>query len=486
MIDFVTTHLGFVLFGLAVLSVGLITRRFGAARAQLTQKIAALSEQNAVLQRRVDYDILTPARSRQYLAERVDDPNRDTVLALIFVDLDRFKSVNDGHGHDVGDRLLVEIAARIETMLGPDDFVARLGGDEFCVLLKDADLDNAIGFAERMGTAIANTSIHSGGLDVSRSASIGVGQVLKGQKLIDALIIVDGALRHAKSRGRNRVQLADETVLESLAAQRAKPSIEQLKTGLDRGEVIYHVQPIFNLRSGMVTGVEALIRWQLPNGTLRRPEDFLETMTGSYHLALKPPLEAANKAAQTFARLHPQMFVAFNISSSFLERSEDIDSAWIERLLNGIPPHQMVFEIIESAVIANPAGAHRMVSALRDAGLKVALDDFGTGQSNLSRLREYPVDIVKIDRQFLSSIGEENDRNMGILLGLTEMASTMGFDIIAEGIENERQLEAIEGLGIDLGQGFLLGRPGPVDTWIERLERDPSFRTSNWSRITTA
>ena len=382
---------------LLILSISLVNLvRSTVGRNQFGSQLQVLADQNQELRSLFEFDEMTTAKSRQYLSKKVDQDRRTAPIGLLYIDLDRFKSVNEGHGNHVGDALLMEIAAQIGSCLDLPDFVARVAGDEFCVILQTADPKIIEEIAQRIVEKIADASVKSGALSVSRSASVGACILDPKQKLIDGMITADGALRRAKSQGGNRAQMADRDVLQNLAAQRLKPSIEQLKSGLEKGEVIYHVQPIYNLSAQYVTGVEALIRWRTPSGTILQPEHFLETMTTNYHLTLKPPLEAANRTAQLVSSIHPQMFCAFNISASFLERSDEINSAWIDRLLNGVPAHQMVFEIVESAVIQDPKGASRIVSALREAGVRVALDDFGTGFSNLSRLSCYTISLFII------------------------------------------------------------------------------------------
>jgi EAL domain-containing protein (putative c-di-GMP-specific phosphodiesterase class I) len=357
---------------------------------------------------------------------------------------------------------------RLQTLVGDRGFVGRIGGDELCVAIRDSDLFMSDALAEEFRHAVASTCVMVGQQQVSRSASIGVTVLTPEQRLVDALLLGEDAAAQAKSDGRNRVQIANDTILASRAQRRAKPTVEDLRAGLARGEVVYYVQPIWNIRTGQPVGVEALIRWITPNGQVRMPSEFLDTMTANYHLKLKPPLAAANYAARTFTHNRPDLFCTFNISNTFMERYHSLKPQWITDLLQGLQPGQLVFEIVESAVINDPEGAKRVFAALRKSGARVALDDFGKGLSNLERLREYPVDIVKIDQQFIQSL-DGTDRNTAIVRGLVEMSRTLGFAIIAEGVETEAQLEQVKSLGIDMVQGFLLGRPATVEHWARQL-----------------
>ena len=441
---------------------------FKAVLRDLRSELSTLTLENRDLRTAMERDELTAAYSRNKLFSLIEDVDRAEDMHVLWVDLDNLGTVNDGHGYETSDRLLTAIAASLMTFVGDRGTVARIGGDEFCVVLHTPNLTEAQKIASQIGIAIAETEVMSGATKVSRSASIGITPLHPGQKLVSAIILAEDAMTMAKAEGRNRVKLADDEVLQTRAKRGARPTIEELQDGLNRDEITYYVQPIWDIQVGAPVGVEALIRWITPDGEVRLPETFVDTMTDGYHLELKPPLEAANRAANAFTQDDRKMFCAFNISSRFLERSSDLSPEWINELLHGVPPDRMIFEIVESAVIQDPEGAKRVFQALRDAGVRVALDDFGTGLSNLERLREFAVDIVKIDRQFITEL-DSNRRNAGILDGLIEMSKTLDFEIIAEGVETETQLETVRASGIRLVQGFLLGRPAPVDEWLERL-----------------
>ena len=431
-------------------------------------QIDALSSRNKHLLDALERDDLTAAYSRNKLFSLVENNARTQDIHVLCIDLDNLGSVNDGHGSDVSDRLLTAISSTLIELVGDTGTVARTGGDEFCVVLNTPDLEEAERIAARIAMAVANTSVPSGEILVSRSASIGVAPMHPGQKLISALILAEDALAMAKLEGRNRVKTADEELLRTRTERAAKPTIEDIQTGLNRDEVTYYVQPIWDIHTGKPVGVEALIRWVTEDGDIRLPDSFVDTMSDAHHLDLKPPLEAASRTANAFTHDPRGMFCAFNVSNSFLDRSNEITPEWIDTLLQGVPAERMVFEIVESAVIQDPEGAKRMFQALRDAGVRVALDDFGRGHSNLQRLQEFAVDIVKIDRHFITDL-HDNARNAGILDGLMEMSRTLDFEIIAEGVETDAQLEMVRAAGIHLVQGYLLGRPAPVEEWLQRL-----------------
>lgn len=453
----------------ALALVGLVyAMQLRALLADTRTQVDALNSQNTDLVDALERDDLTSAYSRSKLFSLIENEDRSDDVHVLCIDLDNLGSVNDGHGFDTSDRLLAAVSSALIDLVGNTGTVARTGGDEFCVVLNTPDLKEAQLTAVRIGMVIAKTSVPSGEILVSRSASIGIAPLYPDQKLISAVILAEDALALAKLEGRNRVKTADEELLKTRTKRASRPTIEEIQNGLNRDEVTYYVQPIWDIHAGKPVGVEALLRWVTPDGEVHLPESFVDTMTDAHHLDLKLPLEAASRTANAFTQDPPGMFCAFNVSNSFLERGNELAPEWISELLNGVPPERMVFEIVESAVIQDPEGAKRMLEALREAGVRVALDDFGRGFSNLQRLQEFPVDIVKIDRHFITDL-HNNARNAGILDGLMEMSRTLEFEIIAEGVETEAQLETVRTSGIHLVQGYLLGRPAPVDEWLQRL-----------------
>ncbi len=428
----------------------------------------ALSKRSAELDRFISLDDLTPAQSRRYLADHIDRQPRTEPHALLYVDLDDFKTVNDGYGHDVGDSLLIKITQALVDTCRSNDFVARLGGDEFCVFLDRCDMEEARVVAERFRSAVAAAGVDVKGNLVQRTASIGVAVLEPEQAMVDALIIADAALYQAKATGRNRVRIADRAVLDQLEERKNRPTREEVAKALENDEITYFVQPVFDLNTDQPVGVEALLRWVAPDGQVRLPEAFLDIMTANYKKDMRPPINAANRLANTFTALDPPLFCAWNISSSFLRRSVSDNTGWLDELLMDVDPKLMVFEIVESAVIDNPEKTKLLLTKLRDAGVRVALDDFGTGLSNLERLMEYPVDIVKIDRSFVQRL--DSGAKPGILKGLVAMSQQLGFDIIAEGVETQWQLDVLRQIGIPKAQGHFLGRPNSVSYWHDRFQ----------------
>ena len=264
-------------------------------------------------------------------------------------------------------------------------------------------------------------------------------------------------------------------MVRRMRQKQSRPSAEEVGAALENGEITYFVQPIFDLEQDRIEGVEALIRGVKPDGEILLPGQFLDLMADSYKRGVRPPLEAANEAAIGFSKLDPPIYCGWNISSKFLNNTviPGLDADWLKALFNGLPPEVTVFEIVESTVIDNPEAT----KTLRSRGVRIALDDFGIGMSNLERLLEYPIDILKIDRSFVQS--QTRESREGIMHGLVEMSKTMGFQIIAEGIETQSQLDLVRAAGITHAQGYFLGKPQTADHWLKEILRRRSQKTTS-------
>lgn len=426
------------------------------------------------LARQLDHDPLTKCHSRHYFMSRVQDwldQEGSAGVTLMILDIDHFKSINDSYGHGAGDLFLIACADALRHEIGPTGIVARLGGDEFWVAVNALPPDRADSLADRLRGLMRKVETDQMGTKITRSVSIGLTQVAAGSELEAAMLDADTALYLAKASGRNLSMQTSASLREKASSERAKPTIEGIKQGLADDQFTYFVQPIFDISTQAPhapLGVEALIRWVRPDGSILLPADFMTTITRHYNNAVKPPIHMANQVAAHFAGSDPAMFCAFNVSSAFLQHSVGTGSDWLENLLAGLNPSSTVLEIVESAVIEDAPKAKSLLSAVREAGVRIALDDFGTGHSNLMRLRDLPVDIVKIDRGFVASIASSR-KNTAILKALIGMGADLGFDIIAEGVETEDQLHKLQDLGITQAQGFLLGQPAPLSEWRSTL-----------------
>lgn len=432
----------------------------------LKEENSALKEQLRDLQNRFRMDPLTKTLSKVGFYEYFDSAARPGD-ALFFVDLDDFKSVNDSYGHHIGDLLLVEIGQALEHAVLPHGRVGRLAGDEFLVLMPAGKVASDLAFAEVLCSAVLGASVLVGDLPVSRSASVGSARVLEDATPEHSVINANSALRSAKSYGKNRAK-AFEGKLNHVSP--ASPSIDEIRLGLKRHEIGYHVQPIFDLRTGRCVGYEALLRWTRRSGEVLGPAHFLDKMTSAYNHETRPPLAAAHRVAE-WTTIEQGKSISFNISSAFLQQFIEIGADWIAAIIGDVPQNRVIFELVETIVDGDNSDMAQAVSRLRQKGIRIALDDFGIGHSTLHRLQSVPVDYVKVDRHFLEMAGQ-SERGEEIMRSIVELVHASGAQAVVEGIQDEAQLAFAKSLGAACGQGFLLGRPGPISAWEVS---DPDF-----------
>lgn len=435
------------------------------------EQIQSLTSENVRLLRMVECDDLTSARSRRYMRELFARTRQDGRNVLAFFDLDNFKSVNDGFGHRAGDALLRCIADNLKSASREGEIVFRVGGDEFGVYMQSVALDDAVSRAENFVTTISKSSITVDGIEIRRTASAGVTRVAAGQDLVGALYYADEALYSAKKSGGNMLRVTEGETLRSMIARRTGPRPEDIAEAVRREEVTYFVQPVFDTRTGRAVGVEALLRWMRSDGRVLLPNKFLNAMEDSQTANLVPPVRTAAKVANLFSEFDDDFYCAFNISSHLLECPRQDSDQLIDNLLGSLDPRQTVFELVENVAIRNLDHTRRLLDRLRERGVRVALDDFGTGMSNLHWLNKLNVDIVKIDKSFVRGV-DAKGHDKSILQALHELSHKMGFDVVAEGVETEAELAALQEIGIHYAQGYLLGRPAKAEYWQSRLSPD--------------
>lgn len=424
-------------------------------------------------QQRLDHlahhDPLTNLPNRLLLLNRlkramVRAARHDRQLAVLFLDLDRFKQINDTLGHGAGDRLLHAVAGRLEKCLRQGDTVARMGGDEFAILLEDvARNDDVLPILDKIMAAMRNP-IGLDGYEFFLSFSIGISLYPQDGEQADALLRnADTAMYRAKADGRSgfRFYTADMNAhaLERLDLE------SKLRRALERDEFVLHYQPQLDLRSGRVTGVEALLRWHHPERGMVPPADFIPTLedtgmivpVGRWVLA-----EACRQARAWSAAGLPGLAVAVNLSTHQFRR-DDLPAAVAETLAAyGMPPGGLELEITESALMDDVARAAQSIQRLKEQGVRVAIDDFGTGYSSLAYLKRFAIDSLKIDRAFVRDIGSDAD-DAAIVSAIVAMAQHLHLKVTAEGVETAEQLEFLRGRGCDALQGFLLSPPMPGD-----------------------
>jgi diguanylate cyclase (GGDEF)-like protein len=450
------------------------TSELATANRDLREHITVRERMERQLKHETLHDALTGLPNRNFLLERLSqaliafarDPRRR--FAVLFLDLDRFKVVNDSVGHLVGDELLNEVGVRIAACLESRDLVARLGGDEFAILLNDIEnAEDACALAQRV-IDVLNAPIRLGGKEVFTSTSIGIAiAAARYNKAEELLRDADVAMYRAKAEGRHRYALFDEH-LHQEAMQLLELEID-LRRAISRNEFVPFFQPIVRLSDRSVVGYEALLRWQHPQRGLLLPADFLAVAedNGAAEQIDWQMFERVFEVAPPL--LVNNGFIGINLSGRHF-RSDVLDQQLLALLRkHGIRPESVRIEVTERMLIENPPAAKRMLEALRRDGLSVSLDDFGTGYSSLSYLHQYPLQALKIDRSFIADLAPNiSGGSAALVRAILAMAGTLEMQVIAEGIETEAQYEALIQLGCEYGQGYLFARPAPAHVWIER------------------
>jgi len=423
----------------------------------------------AELTRMAFHDALTRLPNRALLLDRLEQAllrgtRRGRPVAILFVDLDNFKLVNDSLGHEAGDRLLRAVAERLHGTMRAEDTLARFGGDEFVVLLEDpADAAEALDVADRLAAAL-RAPIDVEGRSMVVEASIGVALSGPGREHpADLLRDADLALYRAKTSGRARSALFEPEL--ATAAVRRLDLENDLRGALNRQEFCLYYQPIVQLSSGQLVGWEALIRWQHPVRGLVPPVEFIPIAeeTGLIGPIGHWVLEEACRQARLWQDRPgaPPLTMSVNLSGRQFQRPSLVED--IRRVLatTGLSPHGLKLEITESVVMQDVVGASATLADLAGLGVRIAIDDFGTGYSSLAYLKQFPIETLKIDRSFVNGIVEDS-QDVAIVRSVIALAKTLNLTVTAEGIETPGQQIRLRDLGCDLGQGYLFGRPAPA------------------------
>lgn len=471
------------------LSVSLVRNDDGRPRYFITQMVditdRKMFEQQLVHQ--AFHDRLTGLPNRGLFMDRLEHalarrPRAEETIAVIFLDLDNFKVINDSLGHRAGDQLLLTMAARLQTCVREGDTVARLGGDEFTVLLEHiTDVSDAIRVAQRIAEQ-SLTLYTIGDREVSVTASIGIALPSdEGESADDLLRNADIAMYEAKRRGKARFEVF-KTPMNVRARERLELEIE-LQRAIERGEFVLHYQPVVDLRTGRINEVEALIRWRHPLRGLLPPADFIaiadETGTildiGGW--VLRRACRRLRQWQQELPAPPGQLPLTMSVNLSTRQFLQPSLTETVRAVLDetGINPKTLKLEVTERVIMEDAASAIATLRDLRELGITLAIDDFGIGYSSLSDLKQFAVNILKIDRIFVDGISRDME-DTSIVTAIIAIGKSLGIRTVAEGIETPAQLAFLTAHGCDSGQGHLFSPPLPPEEITTLLRNQTTYR----------
>jgi diguanylate cyclase (GGDEF)-like protein len=429
------------------------------------------------------HDALTGLPNRSFFTEQLKylldkaKLENDKGFCVLFIDLDRFKNVNDSLGHAVGDELLILVGRRLERIVRQGDTVSRLGGDEFALVLVDINtVEEAAKFAERINETISQPyQLH--GQYIYSAPSIGIAlSNAEYEQPDDILRDADIAMYHAKERGGGCAVFDRELRTKAVSIMKIESDLRDV---VERGELRVFYQPIISLDTGRLAGFEALMRWQHPERGLVSPVEFIPVAeeTG---LIVPMTIWILREACTQLSRwrwqspLNRTLLVSVNLSGKHFTQPDLVEQ--VSQILHetGLEPHCLKLEITESAVMENAEATTKVLMKLRDLGVRLSIDDFGTGYSSLSYLHRFPIDTLKIDRSFVSRMGEAGE-NSEIVQTIITLAKNLEMEVIAEGVETVNHVQQLRGFGCRYAQGFLFSKPQPAED-IEKLMK----QHSNW------
>jgi len=455
---------------------------------QQSQEINNFPKQLDQLTRQAFQDALTSLPNRALFMDRLAHAlarteRRAQHVAVLFLDLDRFKVVNDSLGHGMGDQVLIESSQRLLDCVRPEDTVARLGGDEFAILLEDLDnTEGATSVAQRVTESLEKPFLLDG-REVFVTMSVGV--ALNTRRPItpeELLRDADLAMYRAKGKGKNRYEVFDPAT-SAPALNRLDLELD-LRGALARGEFVLHYQPVVHLGSGRIIEVEALVRWQHRERGLLQPDEFISLMeetgliipVGAWVLG-----EACRQLEEWTAQFQPQPPLTMSVNLSARQLQDPGLVMVVENALaeSHVDPASLKLEITETVVMQDAPATLETLHALKALGVQLAIDDFGTGYSSLGYLKRFPVDTLKIDRSFVQGVALDTE-DTAIVRAVISVAKSLNLSVTAEGIETDAQLSQLQSLGCDRGQGYLFARPlapEPLRLALAALPRAAIART---------
>ncbi|OLB74313.1 MAG: hypothetical protein AUI14_23840 [Actinobacteria bacterium 13_2_20CM_2_71_6] len=448
----------------------------------LNETVAKTKVATDKLARQATHDTLTGLPNRALVLDRLEQALRRAgrdrrSMAVLFVDLDRFKLVNDSLGHEAGDKVLRTVAGRLLALVRGRDTVARLAGDEFVLITEDLDdVGDAVCIAEQVVATLSEPIVlvaGAGEREVSIGASVGIvlsdgtGPLAPDDLLRDA----DVAMYRAKQRGRGRVEIFDDAL--RVAVERRMQTQEELRRAIDSGQLVPYYQPIVDARTHEVLGFEALARWQHPTRGLLGADAFIDVAMES---GLIVPMGAAilAQACDQVARWQAErpdragLHVAVNVSAEQFGHPSFVATVAAVLAETGLDPNDLWLEITETSIMADAEAAGDTLRAIRALGVHLSIDDFGTGYSSLAYLRRFPVEALKVDRSFVAGLGRDRE-DEAIVAMVVSLARTLDLFVVAEGVETAAQLAQLERLGCDVVQGYHFGRPTPAGEVWQRV-----------------
>lgn len=460
-----------IIVSLAVFAIALIVSMLDVRTSRLSN---SLDDANNELIKLALQDNLTRIPNRVLLGDRLEQAihraeRNNNEFAVLFLDLDGFKAINDMHGHHVGDLLLKDVANRLLVNKREGDTAARLGGDEFVLLLEPSSPESSAVFAQRLIDSIeqpyeaSNTPLH-----ISTSVGIAI-YPQDGKTEHELMVNADAAMYHAKKQGRNGYCFFEHGMNADVHLQMQMQ--QNLRHAVTRNELVLHYQPKFIAPNGPMTGFEALLRWQSPDHGFLPPDRFLPLAESS---GLIVPIgnwvidEACRQMKAWQDQGHHDWSMAINLSAVQLEHSSLVNVVRDALKKHSLTPSHLVLEITETTAMRNAEASLKVLNKLSALGVSISIDDFGTGYSSLLYLKRLPANELKIDRGFITELAQDND-DEAIIQAIIALGKTLGMRIVAEGVETAEQQELLTQLGCNTLQGYLLARPAPPEALLEKI-----------------